>query len=76
MKKQYLVAYDYGMGGVWAILAARSEQEIYEKYPDLKVVDGRPAWMSDADYNNIRDKSSFDIDTVPEGWLAKLRKDE
>jgi hypothetical protein len=73
VKKEYLIVYDYGMGGVWAILAARSEQEICEKYPELKVFDVRPSWMSDAYYNNIRD-NSFDIDVVPTGWLATLRK--
>jgi len=75
MKKQYLVVYDYGTGGVWGILAARSEHEIYEKYPDLKVVETRPAWMSDADYNNVRESSSFDIDAPASGWLAKLRRE-
>jgi len=32
--------------------------------------------MSDAEYNNIRDTCSFDIDMASEGWLAKLGKGE
>jgi hypothetical protein len=28
MKKAYLVLYDYGMGGVWSVIHARSKEEI------------------------------------------------
>jgi hypothetical protein len=70
MKKQYLVVYDYGMGGLWGVIAARSEQEILQKYPSLEVVVARPGWMSDAEYSLIISKNSFDIDDEPRGWLA------
>jgi hypothetical protein len=72
MKRKYLVVYDYGMGGVWGLIAARSEQEIHQKYPDLIIKEVRPGWMSDVIYDNIVLKSSFDIDDEPRGWLAKL----
>ena len=71
-KQRYLVLHDYGMGGVWGVMAARSEQEIHQKYPQLKVVEARPGWMSEADYDDILSNSSFDIDDEPQGWLAKL----
>jgi hypothetical protein len=72
MKRKYLVVYDYGMGGVWGLIAARSEQEIHQKYPDLIIKEVRPGWMSDVIYDNIVLQSSFDIGDEPRGWLAKL----
>jgi hypothetical protein len=71
-KQRYLIVHDYGMGGVWGVMAARSEEEIRQKYPQLKVVEVRPSWMSKADYDVILSNSSFDIEAEPLGWLAKL----
>jgi hypothetical protein len=70
MKNQYLIVYDYGMGGVWGVITARSEQEIHQKYPSVEIIKIRPDWMSDEDYKNILSKNSFDIDEEPRGWLA------
>jgi hypothetical protein len=53
MKKRYLIVHDYGMGGVWGVMTARSGREICQKYPEVKILEVRPAWMSDANYNNI-----------------------
>jgi hypothetical protein len=55
------------MGGVWGVMAARSEETILQKYPQLKVVEARPGWMSEADYDAILSNSSFDIDDEPRG---------
>ena len=59
-------------GGVWGVMNARSEQQIRQKYPQVNVMEARPSWMSDADYNNIIAKNLFDIDDEPHGWLSKL----
>ena len=72
MKTEYLVLHDYGMGGVWAILLARSKQEIQQKYPSLEIYEVRPSWMSDDQYDIVRKNFNFDIDNPPEGWLAKM----
>ncbi|MBU6419576.1 MAG: hypothetical protein KGQ79_07595 [Proteobacteria bacterium] len=72
MKHQYLIVHDYGTGGVWGVINARSEQEILAKYPKVKVINDRPAWMSDRDYSDIIKKNCFDIDLAPSGWLATL----
>jgi hypothetical protein len=72
MKKRYLIVHDYGMGGVWGVMTARSGREICQKYPEVKILEVRPAWMSDANYNNILSNNSFDIDDEPRGWLARL----
>ena len=74
MKKSYLVVYDYGTGGVWAIIHARSKDEIVRKYPMLTVQDDRPNWMTDAYYKTIESNRSFDIDDEPSGWLQTVTK--
>lgn len=72
MKKNYLVVYDYKSGGVWAIIAARSEAEIQQKYPMLAVVKNRPGWMTDVEYQRLIADQSYDIDDPPSGWLATM----
>ncbi len=79
-KYTFLCAHDYGMGGVWMTISARSADEIEEKYPDLTVVDDRPDWMTYDVYEEIVKTSSYDIDS-PTGWLfsftyAKQRESE
>ncbi len=68
---KYLVVYDYTSGGVWALVAATSEDEIIEKAPKLRVVKGQPVWMTNEIYHQIEEKMSFDINH-PSGWLAEL----
>jgi hypothetical protein len=68
-KSQYLILYDYGPGGLWGVISARSEQEILQKYPSVEVMKQRPEWMSDALYEDILSKNSFDVDDQPRGWL-------
>jgi len=46
-KKLFLVAYDYGMGGLWGAMLAHSEEEIHAEYPELSVAHERPRWMTD-----------------------------
>ena len=70
MKKPHLVVYDYGMGGVWALVNAHSSAEITERYPILLVVETRPAWMKKDDYRRIEATRSFDIDDPTPQWLV------
>ncbi len=74
MKHKYLVVYDYGMGGVWAVINARSKDEIIKKFHKLKVYDygTRPIWMQDDEYNDIDNTMSFDIDNNTPEWLKDL----
>jgi hypothetical protein len=71
-KQDFLVVYDYGMGGVWAIIKARSADEITKKYPMFIVRTERPAWMDDDQYKRTADKFTFDIDDPPTGWLLTV----
>jgi hypothetical protein len=74
MKKNFLVVYDYGMGGVWAIIRARTKEEITQKYPMLIVRDSRPSAMTDEDFNVISLNETYDIDDPPTGWLLTALK--
>lgn len=57
------------MRGLWAIFVARTADEITNQYPELVVVAERPKWMSEDDYQGLRDRELHDIDGVPQGIL-------
>jgi hypothetical protein len=76
MKRDFLVVYDYGMGGIWAIIHARSKDEITQKYPKLSIQEVRPAWMSDEVYSDISSTCRYDIDDLPSGWLLTVIDEE
>lgn len=71
-KEPYLVVYDYGMGGVWAVVYANNKKQIIDKYPMLDVVDERPSWMTEDLYEKTRANRSFDADDAPCGWLLTV----
>jgi hypothetical protein len=73
MKKPYLAVYDYGQGGVWAVIYARTKEGILRKYPALQVFDARPAWMTEHEFETYRSNRSCDIDDEPSGWFAMLK---
>jgi hypothetical protein len=68
-KTGHLVVYDYGTGGHWAYLFARTKEEIAAKYPELTIAEARPKWMSDETYDLITSVNAFDIDDEPPEWL-------
>jgi hypothetical protein len=68
-KKTFLVCYNYGMGGVWAEIYARSGEEITQKYPRVEIVTERPNWMTDERYERLL---KLHIDDPPTGWLQVL----
>ncbi len=72
MKKTYLLVYDYGMGGIWSIMTARSEEEIKLKYPELYVYEEKPSWMDDQFYEHLRLVRCYDIDDKAYGWLESF----
>ena len=71
-KKQFLVVYNYGQGGVWAIIYAHSRLEIAKKYPQLKIYRFKPFWMNRVTYNKIKTTMALDINDAPSGWLTEL----
>jgi len=74
-KQPYLVCYDYGTGGLWGMMLARSEEEIAGVYPELVVVRARPRWMSDDLYASICEHEWHDIDGAPWGILNAVLAD-
>jgi hypothetical protein len=73
-KAGYLVA--YGAGGIWAYIYARSKDEIAHKFPQLKVAEERPRWMSEETFGLIASTNAFDIDAEPPEWLAAAMNEE
>ena len=75
VKAEHLVVFDYGTGGVWAIIRARSEEEIVRAYPRLSIVRAAPQWM-DAQYlAEMRANRLFDIDEPPSEWLSSTNRE-
>lgn len=63
---EFLVAYDYGMGGLWAVVIAPSADAITARYPEVAVVEERPHWMSD-EYERERSQPLWLDEDVPSG---------
>jgi hypothetical protein len=75
MKRPYLVLYDYGMGGVWAYILARSPEEIGQEYPELVVYDQPPDFLTPTALNRIETTLTIDIDDRGNPFLAELVKE-
>jgi hypothetical protein len=71
-KQLFLIAYDYGMGGLWGVMWARSEEEIQQAYPEVNLVKEWPSWMDDEDYARL---TKYDIDDPPKGLLKAVLAD-
>jgi hypothetical protein len=72
VKRAYLVAHDYGMGGIWMYILARSADEIRAAYPELTVFEQPPAFLSSGELDRIHREPQFDIDDDPTDYLAAL----
>lgn len=72
MKKKHLVVYDYGQGGLWAFIVAESPDEIEHRYPELKVVQEIPGWMTDDLRARLEATETYDLEAPPSGLLADL----
>jgi len=71
---QHLAVYDYGMGGIWVLIAAQTPQAITDRYPGLRVATvGDPSWITPEKYDEIVSQwippqMHFDL-AHPTGWL-------
>jgi hypothetical protein len=74
MKRPFLTVYDYGQGGVWLFLLAESEDQIRERYPDLRIVEVPPPSMDEKQLADIRSRRTLDIDDSADPFLASLRR--
>jgi len=76
-EKGFLAVYDYGQGGVWLVLEAPSLAEAQAAFPQLKVFETRPEWMSEADEAAYRERCEstgfrWNVHSPPTGWLKQL----
>lgn len=77
-KEAFLVVDDYGMGGIWFVVFAESEDQVHARLPSVKVwASGtRPDWMSDQVFDEVARHRTFDIDNLPSSaWMDRLRGD-
>lgn len=73
VKQNFLVVYDYGMGGVWAFVRARSREDIEAQFPELVVYTDPPESMSEADIARVAARGTYDLDTDRTfGLLAEI----
>lgn len=71
--REYLAVYDYGTGGLWALIAAPSINEIKRRFPELIVYETRPSWMTDEQYNEmIGQISRFDLNGPFPEWIRLM----
>jgi len=75
LKREFLIAYEYGTGGVWGIMNARSRDEIASIYPEIVVVDTPPSWMKLDYLEYLREHEWHDIDGAPWGILNGILAD-
>jgi hypothetical protein len=72
MKRPFLAVDDYGMGGIWLYIDARSPEEIERVYPELKVFPEPPDFLMPDQLERIESELHFDIDEPPRDYLAEL----
>ena len=72
MKKTFLCVDDYGQGGVWYLVLAKSEEQIKERLPFLKLVQDRPQWMDDSTYERLKTQRTIDVDDLTDETALDL----
>lgn len=75
VKRKFLAVYNYGMGGSWMFINARSAGEIRARYPILDVVESIPEWMTPEVRRQIERVHTYDIDDPPTGSFLALLKE-
>ena len=72
MKQRFLVVYEYGQGALWAFIHADSRSVIEERFPELKLVHDRAAWMTDEIVARLEATETYDLTEPPSGLLLDL----
>lgn len=70
--REFYVLYDYGQGGLWAILVAESAEQVRERFPQLKIFEEAPAVLAPGVLDRIRQSGVFRLDDLAAGWLAEF----
>lgn len=73
---EYYVLYDYGQGGLWAIVTADSAESVRRRLPQVTVFEAPPPQLDAAALAAVRAAGVQCIGEGPlTGWLAELGAD-
>lgn len=72
VRQEFLVAFDYGQGGLWAFMTADSEDQIRARYPGLVIVTDRPDWLHGELERRLRETASLDVDDESDPFIRAL----
>ncbi len=67
--KSFLVSYDYGSAGLWAIVKAADKASITKRFPKVDVFEDKPDSMTAVEYGKL---ITYDLDGSLPAWLAEL----
>lgn len=70
-KRPILVAYLNGQDGKWAVLLARSDEEVRTRFPELEIYSDAPAWMTTLT-GPLLERMTVDIDDTDHPFLAAI----
>lgn len=70
MSHAYFVLYDYGQGGLWAIVEAESAEQISGRIPDVLVFDEPPKWLAREALDAIRARGVQSLDAAASAFLT------
>ncbi len=78
VKRKFMAVYDYGMGGTWSIIYARSAKEITNKFPQLTVYDYEqlPTWVTPEWLKILGSERIYDIDDPPTEYFKLLLEEK
>jgi hypothetical protein len=71
IKHEFVAVYDYGQAGLWFLIAARSRQDIENRFPFLTVFDEKPEFVTWEISNEFRQ----DIDSPNVPMMAEILKE-
>lgn len=65
----FLVTYDFGAGGLWAIVRAPDRDSIVRRFPKAEVHEDKPTNMTAVEYGKL---ITYDLGGPLPQWLAEL----
>ncbi|MBS4045066.1 MAG: hypothetical protein KG075_01900 [Alphaproteobacteria bacterium] len=65
----FLVTYDYGSAGLWAIVKAPDKASITKRFPKVEVLEDKPTNMTAVEYGKL---ITYDLGGQLPQWLAEL----
>jgi hypothetical protein len=66
----FWVLWDYGQGGLWALVRAESADQITAKFPQLEAFESAPIALSEETKARVSHAGVQDLEAAPSGWLT------